>query len=304
VHHVTVFDSSKLQVDPVYARCSEGYTRASHIGPAHGGALHTGMGTCELAPGGRLDRHVHSFEELVYVLAGTPIIELDGEARQLAPGSCAFIGVGATHAWANPGGESARWLDLQTPPARPPELPADTFFVSGAAPETAAPLDVRDPRSRRFFQWHAQQMELEAVRETAPVDAPEISASMSSALLAYSGIAIKMLIDHRHGAHLGNLFMVEYQPEVVLHPHDHPIEEAFYIVEGEIVYIGDGQEYVMGPGGVAYAGVGCIHAFENRSGKRVRWIESRAPLPPLHHEYRFDRDWAYLATRLAPAAER
>jgi mannose-6-phosphate isomerase-like protein (cupin superfamily) len=122
---------------------------------------------------------------------------------------------------------------------------------------------------------------------------------MSSALLAYSGIAVKMLIDERHGAHLGNLFMVDYQQDVVLHPHDHPIEEAFYMLEGEVVYIADGEEYVLGVGDVAYAGVGCIHAFENRSDAGCRWLESRAPLPPLHHEYRFNRDWEYLASRLA-----
>jgi quercetin dioxygenase-like cupin family protein len=141
-------------------------------------------------------------------------------------------------------------------------------------------------------------MDLDFLKRPAPVDAPAVSSSMSSALLAYSGIAVKMLVDERHGAHLGNLFMVDYQEDVVLHPHDHPIEEAFYMLEGEVVYIADGVEYTMGVGDVAYAGVGCIHAFENRSGRKTRWLESRAPLPPLHHAYRFNRDWDYLAEKL------
>jgi quercetin dioxygenase-like cupin family protein len=298
MHHVTSYNMAALAVPPGHEAHSDGYGRAAHIGPEVG-ALHTGMGTCHLEAGGRLGRHVHSYEELVYVIDGSPIVEIDGEATQLAPGGCAFIGVGATHAWHNPADQAARWLDLQTPPARSGHLPADTFFVGGSAPRSAPALDVRDPRTRRFFQWHPEQMNLDAVKRTAPVDAPAVSASMSSALLAYSGIGVKMLIDERHGAHLGNLFMVEYQPDVVLHPHDHPIEEAFYIIEGEVVYIADDEEYVMGPGDVAYAGVGCIHAFVNRSGRMVRWVESRAPLPPLHHEYRFNRDWDHLGAQLA-----
>ena len=118
---------------------------------------------------------------------------------------------------------------------------------------------------------------------------------MASALLAYSGIAVKMLIDERHGAHLGNLFMVDYQPDVVLHPHDHPVEEAFYMLEGAVVYFADGEEYPLATGDVAYAGISCIHGFENRSGTKTRWLESRAPVPPVHHSYRFNRDWDFLA---------
>jgi quercetin dioxygenase-like cupin family protein len=146
-------------------------------------------------------------------------------------------------------------------------------------------------------------MDLDYLKIPAPVDAPAVSSSMASALLAYSGIAVKMILDERHGAHLGNMFMVDYQPDVVLHPHDHPVEEAFYMLEGEVVYIADGEEYTLGVGDVAYAGVGCIHAFENRSGRKTRWLETRAPLPPVHHSYRFNRDWDFLADRLAvPAA--
>ena len=107
-----------------------------------------------------------------------------------------------------------------------------------------------------------------------------------------------MLLDERQGAHLGNMFMVDYQPGVVLHPHDHPIEEAFYMLEGEVLYIADRHEYPLGVGDVAYAGVGCIHAFENRTQERTRWLETRAPLPPSQHADRFDRDWSYLGGKL------
>ena len=142
-------------------------------------------------------------------------------------------------------------------------------------------------------------MDVDVVKQPTSVDAPSTSASMSSALLAYAGIGIKMLIDERHGAFMGQLFMVNYEIDVVLHLHDHPLEEAFYMLEGEVLYIADGSEYTLGVGDVAFAGVGCVHAFENRSGAGCRWLETRAPHPPRHHSYRFDRDWDYLTERLA-----
>jgi quercetin dioxygenase-like cupin family protein len=301
MHHVTRFDPADLAVPDGYERNSAGYRRSSHIDRSIG-AIHTGFGTCELEPGGGIDAHVHSFEELVYVIHGNPVVTLDGRSFELAPDECGFIPIGATHSWANPGGEPARWIDLQSPQARPRTDPPDTFFVGGRASGEPEPIDIRDPRLRNFARWAPGQMDLDVLKKPAPVDAPAVSSSMSSALLAYSGIAVKMLIDERHGAHLGNMFMVDYQEDVVLHPHDHPIEEAFYMLEGEVVYIADGEEHSLREGDVAYAGVGCIHAFENRSGARTRWLETRAPLPPLHHGYRFERDWEYLAAKTGPAA--
>jgi quercetin dioxygenase-like cupin family protein len=118
VHHVTRFHPSQLEPQPAYADHSVGYRRVSHIDRCVG-AIHTGLGTCELAAGGSIDPHVHSYEELVYVVAGSP----------------------------------------------------------------------------------------------------------------------RLTLDERHGAYLGNMFMVDHQRDVVLHPHDHPVEEAFYMLEGEVVYI-------------------------------------------------------------------
>jgi quercetin dioxygenase-like cupin family protein len=302
LHHVTRYKAADLEVPWPFEDHSSGLRRVSHIDRAVG-AVHTALGTSVLEPGGWVDAHVHSFEELVYVLEGRVVLVLDGRPVELGPDDCAFIGVGATHAWSNAGAEPCRWIDLLTPQPRPPADPADTFFVgqgpAGEPVEAAEPVDVRDPRSRSFFRWHASQMDVDALTRPAPVDAPGVSSSMASALLAYAGIGVKMLLDERHGAHLGNMFMVDYRVDVVLHPHDHPLEEAFYMLEGEVVYIADGQEHTLGVGDVAYAGVGCVHAFENRSGKRTRWLETRAPLPPPHHAYRFNRDWDYLANKLA-----
>jgi hypothetical protein len=60
----------------------------------------------------------------------------------------------------------------------------------------------------------------------------------------------------------------------------------------------DDEKYLMQPGDFLWAGVGCTHAFYNRSDTTVRWLETQSPLPPERHSYRFARDWEYVADQL------
>jgi quercetin dioxygenase-like cupin family protein len=181
--------------------------------------------------------------------------------------------------------------------------PPDTFWL-GDRPDVsdAEPPDIRDPRTRTFFRLGPGQMDVDNLKIGAPVDAPTVSASMATALLAYSGIAVKMLVDQRLGAVLHTMFMVEYQPGGVAQPHDHPLEETYYMLEGEVEAMADGDTFMLRPGDVFWTGVGCIHAFYNRSGGRVRWLETQSPQPPANHSYRFNRDWDHLAERLQGSA--
>jgi quercetin dioxygenase-like cupin family protein len=121
---------------------------------------------------------------------------------------------------------------------------------------------------------------------------------MATALLAYSGIAVKMLVDQRLSAALGTMFMVEYQPGGVAHYHDHPLEEAYYILDGEVEAHADGQIYMLKKGDVLWTAVGSIHAFFNRTNTTVRWLETQSPQPPARYSYRFNRDWEYLREKL------
>ena len=121
---------------------------------------------------------------------------------------------------------------------------------------------------------------------------------MATALLAYSGIAVKMLVDQRLDAHLHTMFMVQYQETGMALPHDHPFEESYYMLEGEVDVVADDERYTLRPGDVFWTGVGCIHAFYNTRGNGVRWLETSAPGPPDRHSYRFNRDWDYLVSRL------
>jgi quercetin dioxygenase-like cupin family protein len=121
-----------------------------------------------------------------------------------------------------------------------------------------------------------------------------MSASMRTALLVYSGITVKMMVDSDLGAELTTMFMVQYEPAGVAGPHDHPFEETYLFLEGEAEAVFDGQTYRLRAGDAAFAGVGCIHGFRNVGDGPVRWLETQAPQPPGRHSYRFVRDWDYL----------
>ena len=297
MHHVLRADEIRPQ--PGYPGTSSGFARGSLVDAA-AGSVHMAVGLCALDGDGSVDEHLHSFEESFYVLEGSPVLALDGRSYLLRPGACGVVPVGVRHAWVGRAGENARWIDMYAPQPRIDAAGGeDTFFV-GPAPtdREPAPLDVRDPRTRNLFRLDEGQMELDRLKAGAAVDEPTVSASMATALLAYSGIAVKMLVDQRLDAQLHTMFMVEYEPGGVVHPHDHPLEEAYVILEGEVEAHADGERYTLRAGDAFWTGVGCVHAFYNRTDGHVRWLETQSPQPPARHSYRFNRDWEYLQTRI------
>jgi len=298
MHHVLRAD--QIRPRPAETGSGKGFARCSLV-DREAGSVHMAVGLCSLDADGSVDEHLHSFEESFYVLDGSPVLVLEGRAYRLQPGACGVVPVGVRHGWLGDDRETARWIDMYAPQPRVDgDGGADTFFL-GAVPDVGepAPLDVRDPRTRHLFRLDEGQMELDRLKAGTAVDEPTVSASMATALLAYSGIAVKMLVDQRLDAQLHTMFMVEYEPGGVAHPHDHPLEEAYVIMEGEVEAEADGQRYQLGAGDAFWTGVGCVHAFYNTSGGRVRWLETQAPQPPARHSYRFNRDWEYLQSRLA-----
>ncbi|WP_207484398.1 cupin domain-containing protein [Arenibaculum pallidiluteum] len=298
MHHV--LRAVDIRPMPAYPGHSAGFRRAPLVDRA-AGAVHTGLSACRLEAGGHVDTHVQSFEEYFYITAGEPTLVLDGRAFPLVPGSCGVVPVGTSHAWLGPADGTAAWIDLSTPIPRGSGEPTDTFFLGPPRYAEREPLDIRDPRARHLFRMRNDDITLDKLKVGARVDAPTVSASMATALLAYSGIAVKMLVDQRLSAALATMFMVEYQPGGVAHPHDHPLEEAYVILEGEVEATADGATYVLGEGDVFWTGVGCIHGFVNRTQRTVRWLETSSPQPPARHSYRFSRDWEYLEAKLAAA---
>jgi quercetin dioxygenase-like cupin family protein len=299
VHHLV--RATDIAFEPESVEYVDGFSRASLVDRSTG-SVHMGLGMTSLDAGGRVDLHLHSYEESFFVTDGAPVLVLDRRSYRLHPGACGVVPVGLPHGWLGDDEAGSRWIDMAAPQPRPAGMPPDTFFLGSPHDAEETALDIRDPRSRHFFRLNADDMDLAVLQRGAPVDAPTVSASMATALLAYSGIAVKMLVDQRLDAQLSWMFMVEYQPTGVAQPHDHPLEESYIILDGEVDVVADDQRYTLGQGDVFWTGVGTIHAFYNESGKTVRWLETAAPQPPARHSYRFERDWSYLAEQLRASA--
>ena len=54
-------------------------------------------------------------------------------------------------------------------------------------------------------------------------------------------------------------------------------DDAFYLLEGELVFTADGEEIVAGPGTFVLVPPGVEHTFENRSDAVARFVNVHAP---------------------------
>ncbi|MDE3030757.1 MAG: cupin domain-containing protein [Acidobacteriota bacterium] len=297
MYYVTRIDDSAAAIPPKYAGSSEGYRQQVLISRATG-SPHMSLSVGHLAAGGHVEAVVHSFEVSLYVFDGTLAVTMLGETTHLGADHAIVIPVGVTYALRAVEG-APRWLQMSAPGELDDGRREDTFFTGDTLVESAPVIpDMRDPRNQHAVRFDAASMDLKKLAHGAPVADPTASPSMATALLAYSGIGVRMLIDQRVGAQLHTMFIVDYQPTAIAHPHDHPFEEAYIFVEGEVHALVDGDELVLHPGDVLWAGVGADHGFENRSDGLVRWIETQAPQPPAQHSYRFSREWEHLADKL------
>jgi quercetin dioxygenase-like cupin family protein len=265
------------------------------VGPDTG-AVHTELAVGVLQPGGWLGRHVHSFEEALYVLEGELLMELAGQVYRLRSGDFTVVPIGVRHGLANASDAEVRWLSVNTPVRlRPDAGRRDTFFDT--EPPSVAELDavaVRppfgDPTLRWVGHYDGTPPQAEALAVTDPARGRR-GAGMDTALLAYSGISVKMLVDRVFGADLLTMFTVDYEIGGSAQQHDHPFEETYFFLAGEVEAELDGEIHTLRPGDVVFAGVGSVHGFYNTGTERVRWIETQAPQPPVRHAYRWLDHW-------------
>jgi quercetin dioxygenase-like cupin family protein len=281
-----------FRTPPEFEGRSAGYGGDAVVDEA-GGSVQMGFRIARLEAGGHVDAHLHSFEESIYVVEGSLTVDTSEGSVDLVAGDYGLFPVGTTHAFRNTSDGVVELAEMKAPLPRE-RFGFDTRFPGPLETRPARPIDVRDPRTRSFGHIGAESMDPALQTQ----DRLALSASMRTALLVYSGISVKMMVDSDLGANLSTMFMVQYEPGGFAGPHDHPLEETYLILEGEVDAEFDGATYRLGPGDVAWAGVGCVHGFRS-TGARVRWLETQAPMPPPRHSYRFARDWTYLDQALA-----
>lgn len=294
MHHVGHIDWSFGENPASPSAAASGLARQVVVGRDQG-AIHTDLAGVVLTSGGWIARHVHSFEEALYMLDGELLLELDGRVHRLHAGDYALIPIGVRHALANAGDGALRLLSLNTPQRLPLDAGRrDTFFEGpldiDALAATAARPSFADPTLRWVGHYDGTPPQVEALRvkDQARGRTP---AGMDTAILAYSGISVKMLVDRVFGADLLTMFTVDYELGGAAQAHDHPFEEAYVFLEGVVEAELDGQAYTLRAGDVVFAGVGALHGFYNTGTERVRWLETQAPQPPVRHAYRWAATW-------------
>jgi quercetin dioxygenase-like cupin family protein len=295
-HIVKKVAQMEYATPPEFAGRSSGYTRHDIVDEASG-SVQMGFHVARLEPGGQVDTHVHSFEESLFVVEGALTLDTPEGSYQLVAGDYGLLPVGMSHALRNTTSEAVSFSEMKAPLPRE-RFDFDTQFPAPIAASDPEHLDVRDPRNRYF--GHIDPENMDPALQTQ--DRLALSASMRTALLVYSGISVKMMIDSDLGADLSTMFMVQYEQGGFAGAHDHPLEEAYQILEGAVEAKFDGIAYELQPGDIAWAGVGCVHEFRNIGDGIVRWLETQAPQPPPRHSYRFARDWSYLENALAEEA--
>jgi quercetin dioxygenase-like cupin family protein len=280
-----------------YGPHASGYARGRLVG-RDSGAVHTELGLGRLAAGGWVDRHVHSFEQCAYVLGGEPVVEVGSQRFRLRTGDYVLFPVAMAHGWQNPGLDEARWLELSTPQELAPASAwRDTYFLPAPEPNAVEVPDFLDPTVRYLGHYLGSPPQHGALAGQGSARGRE-PAGMDAALLAYSGISVKMLVDPNLGAELLTMFTVDYEPGGAAQVHDHPFEEAYFFLEGHIEAEVDGDKTTFQAGDILFCGVGALHGFFNTSSGRVRWLETQAPQPPRRHSYRWPAHWERLGAQL------
>jgi hypothetical protein len=87
----------------------------------------------EVEPEGRVERHLHAFEQAIYVLSGTLAVDVAGTREELGADDFLWIELGVPHAVSSTSG--AQWLEVSAP--NPGARFQDTVFSesAGATPE-------------------------------------------------------------------------------------------------------------------------------------------------------------------------
>jgi quercetin dioxygenase-like cupin family protein len=107
------------------------------------------------------------------------------------------------------------------------------------------------------------------------------------------------LVDHTIiGAVHTGLGLCKLEAGGTLNPHVHFFEEAFFILEGQVLESIDGRDYQLGPGDYGIIQVGVPHAWRNVGDHSVRWLEMLSPQPKAPDR---ERDTLFFQTGTAPS---
>ena len=254
-----------------FAGHAKGLTRRALFDRARG-TVHHSLVHLELAAGGRVERHLHAYEQGFYVLDGSLAVEIAGAYEELGTDDYLWVELGVPHSLSTSAG--ATWLEVSAP--NPDAALEDTVFTDGTGAEPDVPY-----RPGHF--------------DVADLPAPS-DAILAGAGSNVGGASVRLLVNADFGASQFVLMALRYVPGGAIKEHDHAFEEGFFFVEGEIEAMIDGEAHTLGPSDYFWSSVQGTHALMNHSDAPVRWLETQAPQPPSRHQFRYRGDWERLVS--------
>ena len=282
LHHVGRFADGDLLPHPVYGDQVPGLSYAPFV-TRRTGSVHTNFGVLELAAGTKSETMFHAFEKGVFVMSGTLDLMIGAQVHRLGEGHHALIPTGTTHAFHNPSESAARWVMVESPQPKLPDTWRDTWFSGPCEwPTDAQAPDLADIRTTGLGKYADSQL-------------PPTSEVVPDNLYGFS---MRMLMDGNFGATHFFMFIIDFPDGGMCNHHDHPFEEAYFILEGAVDCEMDGRRYTLEAGDYAWTGVGSRHGFFPKEGRPVRWLEVQVPQPPRREWQRWFSQWDYIETTL------
>lgn len=91
------------------------------------------------------------------------------------------------------------------------------------------------------------------------------------------GTNVRFLLEAARTDHTFSLMEVELPKDQGPPPHDHPWDEAYYIIDGDVWFLVDDKEMVVSAGDFVYAPGGTLHSFRGAGEKPARVLVFDAP---------------------------
>ena len=96
-------------------------------------------------------------------------------------------------------------------------------------------------------------------------------------VMSVLGTSVRFLLEGERTGRAFSLMEVELPKDQGPPPHDHPWDEAYYIIDGDVWFMVDGAETVYSAGDFVYAPGGVLHSFKGAGDVPARVLVMDAP---------------------------
>lgn len=267
--------AQELVVPHQFVGHSSGFRRFTLVDRTMG-SVHQDVGVCELEPGGSVDFCLHAYEEGIYVLEGEVELLRGHDAIRLMADDYALVPYGASHAYRNTSNKVARWFEVLAPQPKPAGQWQDTFFFHIDWPKEVK-SNFADPRIESVGHFRGQNGRLSYAADV-------------------QGLTVYLFMAQEFGAQHFFMMRGEFAAGARYGRSDHPLEECFYALSGEIEIEIEGNWFRLQAGDVAWVGVGTVHGWRNKGNSPFHWLETQVPQFPVRHAVRRLSQWDILKT--------